>query len=146
MRLRRRSFTLMELVITIIIVAILASIAMPKFGRVVERSRMSEAVSTLGAMRRSLLRYAVEYRAYTDDFTYLDINITLETPTKATTKYFEYALDPDGAIYVDAVDETLVMATRNGESVGGSYDSDYSIIISESGNFSTGGNAPPSPQ
>jgi len=146
MRLKRRGFTLIELIITIIIMAILASIAVPRFGRVVERSRMAEAVNMLGSLRRSLLRYAVEYRAYTDDFTHLDINITLETPTEGTTKYFDYTLDPNSATYGDAVNEILVLATRNGESVGGSYDPDYQIGISELGNFSTNGNAPPSPK
>ena len=50
-------FTLLELLMVVIIIAILAAIALPQFLRAAEKSRASEALSVLGAMRSSASRY-----------------------------------------------------------------------------------------
>ena len=52
-----RGFTLLELLMVVIIIAILASIALPQYLRVAERSRASEALTVLAAMRSSELRF-----------------------------------------------------------------------------------------
>jgi len=62
----RKGFTLLELIIVVIIVAILAGLGVPQFIKVVERAKASEGVSILGAYRDSQLRYYSEYQAYTD--------------------------------------------------------------------------------
>lgn len=52
-----RGFTLLELLMVVIIIAILASIALPQYFRVVERSRTAQALQLLASIRGSELRF-----------------------------------------------------------------------------------------
>jgi len=54
---RRRGFTLIELMITLAIMAILASVAIPGFQNLVRRSRRSEAAVNLGSIRKAQLSW-----------------------------------------------------------------------------------------
>ncbi|MCP4652071.1 MAG: prepilin-type N-terminal cleavage/methylation domain-containing protein [Candidatus Omnitrophica bacterium] len=69
-----KGFTLLELIIVVIIVAILAGLGIPQFLKVVERAKASEAVNVLGSIRGSELRYYAEHGGYTALFADLDIN------------------------------------------------------------------------
>ena len=63
---RRRSvgFTLIELMIVVAIIGILASIAIPNFGRFQFRSKTSEAKTNLQAIRTAQASYVAEYGDY----------------------------------------------------------------------------------
>ena len=61
----RKGFTLLELVIVVIIVAVLAGLGIPQFIKTVERAKAAEGVAMLGAMRSSQLRYYAEFGVYT---------------------------------------------------------------------------------
>jgi len=52
-----QGFTLLELLMVVIIIAILASIALPQYLKTAERSRGSEALQMLGTLRSAELRY-----------------------------------------------------------------------------------------
>ena len=52
-----QGFTLLELMMVVIIIAILASIALPQYIRLTEKARASEAINVLGAIRASEMRY-----------------------------------------------------------------------------------------
>ena len=70
-------FTLLELLMVVIIIAILASIALPQYFRAAERSRASEALQILGTIRGSEVRYKAlspknVYTAVLDD---LDVGV-----------------------------------------------------------------------
>lgn len=54
----RGAFTLLELIIVIIIVGILSSIALPRFGKFIQQSYATEAVNNLGFIRRAIHRCA----------------------------------------------------------------------------------------
>ncbi|MFZ5801172.1 MAG: type IV pilin protein [Candidatus Omnitrophota bacterium] len=60
----RKGFTLIELMMTVIIIGILIGIAIPQFTTSTERSRAAEGVTILGAVRAAQLRYYTENSAY----------------------------------------------------------------------------------
>ena len=53
-KVNKSGFTLLEILVVIIIVGVLASVAMPLLFQNVERSRASEALNTLGVIRRGI--------------------------------------------------------------------------------------------
>ncbi len=55
-----RGFTLLELLMVVIIIAILASIALPQYFRVVERSRTAQALQLLSSIRGSEIRFRAQ--------------------------------------------------------------------------------------
>ena len=57
-------FTLMEVMITVAIVAILAAVALPNYFDYVTRSRLVEAKTNLADMRTRLEQYFLDNRAY----------------------------------------------------------------------------------
>jgi type IV pilus assembly protein PilE len=61
---RAGGFTLIEVMVTVAIVAILASIALPSYSDYVERSKISEAISNLSDMRTRLEQFFLDNRAY----------------------------------------------------------------------------------
>ena len=87
-RSRARGFTLLELVVVIVILAILAGLAVPRYMRTVNRSRANEALQILGYLRESSERYYARYGSYAgiaNDFSNLDFNPTDVSGTASWT-------------------------------------------------------------
>ena len=61
---RRAGFTLIELMVTIAIVAILAAIAIPMFGEQMSKGRRSEAMSTLTNLQLKQERWRSNHGSY----------------------------------------------------------------------------------
>ena len=61
---RAGGFTLIELMIVGVIVAILAAIALPSYADYVQRSKISEAISNLSDMRTRLEQFYLDNRTY----------------------------------------------------------------------------------
>ena len=61
---RTAGFTLMEVMITVAIVAILAAVALPNYFDYVTRSRLVEAKTNLADMRTRMEQYFLDNRAY----------------------------------------------------------------------------------
>ena len=83
----RRGFTLLELLMVVIIIAILAAIALPQYLKVAERSRSAEAMQILASVRSSEGRFRASSAAslYTTDLTTLDIGVPASTSNWAFT-------------------------------------------------------------
>ena len=98
---KRSGFTLLELLMVVIIIAILASIALPQYLRTAERSRASEALTNLAAVRSSELRLKAQTGAYTKDLsaaTTLDIDIPqLGTGGAPGSANWDFTVDGTGA-------------------------------------------------
>ncbi len=73
-----RGFTLIEVMITVAIVAILASIAVPSYTGYVQRSRITEAVAGLAGMSVAMERYFQDNRTYAGA-----CNLATDPPTVA---------------------------------------------------------------
>ena len=81
-RRQMQGFTLLELLMVVIIIAILASIALPQYLRVAERSRAAEALTNLATIRSSEERYRAATGStlgtgleYTTDLSLIDIDV-----------------------------------------------------------------------
>ena len=72
-----RGFTLLELLMVVIIIAILASIALPQYFKTVERSRGSEALQILATIRGAEQRYKAQSptNVYTLALTDIDVEV-----------------------------------------------------------------------
>ncbi len=62
--LKLRGFTLIEIMITVAIIAILAAVGYPSYTDYVRRGRITEAIATLSNQRVSLERWFQDNRAY----------------------------------------------------------------------------------
>jgi type IV pilus assembly protein PilE len=105
----RKGFTLMELIIVVIIIAILASIALPSFFKTTGKAKQAEANNLLGMLRSAQLRYYAEFEAYSADCGTLDASYT-------TPKYFTTiscaASDPIASVSDGTCTKTI---TANGD-------------------------------
>ena len=61
---RSRGFTLLEVMIVGVIVAVLAAIALPSYSDYIQRSKISEAISNLSDMRTRLEQFYLDNRSY----------------------------------------------------------------------------------
>ena len=85
-------FTLIELMITIAIIAILASIALPSYNSYVARSKIAEATSELSQWRNAAERYYQDNRNYTD---------VCDDTGPVGAKYFTYSCVSTAQTYLD---------------------------------------------
>jgi type IV pilus assembly protein PilE len=61
---RHSGFTLIEMLITMVVIAILASIALPNYTAYITRSKIAEATTNLLSMRTKMEQYFQDTRSY----------------------------------------------------------------------------------
>jgi len=71
---RKTGFTLLELLMVVIIIAILASLALPQYLRTVAKARRSEALNVLATLRSAEQRYKAQASIFSDNFGRLDLD------------------------------------------------------------------------
>jgi prepilin-type N-terminal cleavage/methylation domain-containing protein len=108
---KKAGFSLVELTIVVIILGVLATFAVPRFMRVVERTKASESFAYLAEIQSAQARYNAENGEYAQATT--DLDIELLAPNHFTVGAFSSA---------DWETEWGVTLTRNGASSGyGAY-------------------------
>ena len=106
---RRDGFTLLELMITVMIIGILASIAIPSFMSYQARSRRTEAFANLQALSRSQTTFKAERDFYFStsasfpDFTLQNSGVlgavTMTWDVASQTEYADLGWSPEGRVY-----------------------------------------------
>jgi len=81
-KLSRLGFTLVELLVVVLIIGILAAVALPQYGKAVERARASEAFMLLKSVHQAAQAYQMEHGTYPDSFDELAVNIPWTGNTK----------------------------------------------------------------
>jgi prepilin-type N-terminal cleavage/methylation domain-containing protein len=81
---RHAGFTLIELMITVAIVAILAAIAYPSYRNYVIRGQLVDATNGLSAMRANMERFYQDNRTYATTGTFISPCLALPTPTSGS--------------------------------------------------------------
>ncbi len=110
----KTGFTLVEVLTTVVIIAVLASIALPQYGRAIERSRATEAMSSIKAMNDSIYAFFAEKATCPQNFNQLVARVDGSdnaTHTKITTKFFEFTM-PSSNTKVLGTDCPGVLAER----------------------------------
>lgn len=77
----KKGFTLLELLVVVIIIAILSSVAVMYYGRFIERMRIAEADTVIGSAVLSQERVFIKFQRYTPYWHQLDAGpIAVRTP------------------------------------------------------------------
>jgi prepilin-type N-terminal cleavage/methylation domain-containing protein len=99
----KKAFTLIEMLVVVVIIAILAAIALPQYQKVLEKAKSAEAVTYVRALANAEKLYYLANNEYTTDPAKLDIQ--LKDFTAATgfgylgyTKDFDYYLRDGSAM------------------------------------------------
>ena len=123
MKINKKGFSLMELMVAVIIIGILAAIAMPYYQDHVEREKSALGISSLRMFADSLERYmALHNETVPTDLSLLDLDIIKESTTTYNDGNFIYSVvtsASDGNSYIKASritgDYTLGYALGNDE-------------------------------
>lgn len=131
---KAKGFTLLEMMVVVIIIGILASIALPRYSKTVENSRISEAQAVLGAIRSAQFRSVLTAGNYSSSIANLDVNIDNSSYFTFDTSDASSANPPESdSDFIDYIGR----ATRTSYRAGGGYAANYFIRINEAGNFSS---------
>ena len=78
MKVNKKGFTLLELLVVVLIIGILATIALPQYRKAVEKARMTEAISAVEAIAKANERFYLVYGNYTREIRDLDLDFNAE--------------------------------------------------------------------
>lgn len=92
----RIGFSIIEIIVVIVVIGIMLAVALPKYSRVVEKSRQSEAFTNLAAIRASQARYHAEKGEWAQDDADSDAfdELDFEEPADAEQYFDYYTSDP----------------------------------------------------
>ena len=96
---KKKGYTMMELLVTVLLIGILAGMAMPMYMKVVEKQKGTETVNLLSVIGKSQERYFAVNEKYTTDFSDLDadlVDYSTKTAAKGSTyntRYFVFLLE-----------------------------------------------------
>lgn len=93
---KKKAFTLTELLVVVIVIGILAAIVLPKFSKVMETRKTTEAEELMAAVRTEQERRCALDKPYATEFTQMRDLVASSQATKYTTKNYVYELGNTG--------------------------------------------------
>jgi type IV pilus assembly protein PilE len=124
-RLRAAGFTLIELMVTMAIVAMLTAIAYPSYRNYVIRGQLTTGTDALSAMQANMERY------FQDNRTYLPAN-NFPTPCQPST-----TVGPTGSQFTVGCPNTLTATTYVLQAAGSGSVAGFTFYVDQQGNQST---------
>lgn len=118
----RKGFTVLELIVVLIIVAVLASISLPRFFKVIESSRSAEALISISALRQAMERCYLQ-----NNGSYLNCTLnklSIENPGNSPNSHFTYQVVNGSAVLPSSPTFFSIGAIRNtldGGNAGGGF-------------------------
>ena len=92
---KKKSLTLLEVIVVVIIITILTTLVIPTFQKTIEKSREKLAISNLMIIASAQKLYRVRYGNYNTECSDLNaINNILTLDIES--KYFDYSVEVDG--------------------------------------------------
>lgn len=93
----KQGFTLIELLVVVLIIGILSSIALPQYQTAVEKARLTEALTNINAMEKSVQIWDLSNPGENMDSPKDQMDISLsgcvwDSPDSCESKYFVYAV------------------------------------------------------
>ena len=113
-----RGFTLIEIMITVVIIAAIAAIAIPNYTDYVTRSKFAEAVGHLADQRVKMEQYYMDNRRYSTDVGGATCGLG-NTITVTNAKYFDYTCATSNPNTVGAQSYTLTATGKAAEGLAG---------------------------
>ena len=109
----KSGFTLIEMLIIVLIIAVLSSIALPKYTRTVERARATEAFGNIQQVDDAVYAFYTERQTCPTKFSQLSITlpVTSDLSNTVTIKNFTYTLGGSAVEIPDTACNTT-LATR----------------------------------
>jgi type IV pilus assembly protein PilE len=94
----RKGFTMIELMVVVVVVGILASIAVPMYGKYVKNARMTEATGRMGEIITACKAWAQEHQDGSGNPTWPDDNAAVagSIVDVTATENFTYTLEGNG--------------------------------------------------
>ena len=133
-RLRKKGFTLVELIVVVIVIGILATVAVPQYLKATERAKLGKARNAMALIAQGEKLYRADLDTY--------INTALDANNAVLGPYVELVdvdADPDWSYQVTGAGAGafLITATRTGGSNNGE-----SITLNQAGVWAMGGFTP----
>jgi prepilin-type N-terminal cleavage/methylation domain-containing protein len=107
-----KGFTMMEIMVVVVLIAILSMFAIPQYIKVTEQQRGVEALNLLSAIGKAEERFFVINEAYTEDFSELDLDL-IDSDTKQAASGTTYSNGSFSFVLSGINDDTgKITATR----------------------------------
>lgn len=94
----KKGFTLAELMVVVMVIGILATIAFPRYQRLVEKARGAEAKRILGQIRDAEIAYYYEFDTLASNLNGLNLDDVQQSCSDGT-HFFSYSISGAGTIY-----------------------------------------------